>query len=98
GGNGFLAFLQKTNFYQPNSNATLLVNTEKGIGWGSGSSSSIGHRGEGGQTDLENGSATFFLIQSSAAPAIGTDIDSDNNGVLDPPTFAAWTILDSIGM
>src|SRR6266404_1986190 len=86
GGNGFLVFLQKTNSYQSNPNATLLVNTGKGAGWGNGSSSSIGHRGEGGQTDLENGSATYFLIQSASAPVIGADIDTDNNGIPDGST------------
>jgi hypothetical protein len=48
GGNGFLVILQKTNSYSVNSNATILVNTDKGPGFGSGSSSSIGHRGETG--------------------------------------------------
>src|ERR1041385_8280782 len=45
GGNGFLALLQKTNTYSVNSNATILANTDKGPGFGSGSSSSINHRG-----------------------------------------------------
>ncbi|HEY2950971.1 MAG TPA: hypothetical protein VGK40_00230, partial [Verrucomicrobiae bacterium] len=98
GGNGFLVLLQKTNSYSPNPNATVLVNTGAGYGWGSGSSSSIGHRGEGGQTDLENASATFFLIQTTNAPSIGTDIDSDNNGVPDGAVYGSWTILDSVGV
>jgi hypothetical protein len=97
GGNGFLVLLQKTNSYQPYANATSVINT-KGSGWGSGSSSSIGHRGESGQTEIENGSATYFLIQSSAAPVIGADIDPDNNGAPDGPTYATWIILDSVGV
>jgi len=98
GGNGFLVLLQKTNSYVVNSNATLLINTDKGPGFGNGSSSSIGHRGENNQTDLENGSATYFLIQAPTPPAIGADIDSDNDGVPDGPIFGSWTILDSIGI
>src|ERR1044071_1578543 len=98
GGNGFLVLLQKTNSYTVNSNATLLINIGKGAGFGNGASSSIGHRGEGGQTDLENGSATFFLIQSPTPPTIGADIDSDNDGTLDGPVSASWSILDSVGI
>jgi hypothetical protein len=96
GGNGFLVLLQKTNSYIVNSNATVLLNT-KGAGWGNALSSSVGHRGESGQTDLENGSATFFLIRSATPPAIGADIDVDDNGVPDGP-YTAWTILDSVGI
>ena len=98
GGNGFLVLLQKTNSYTPNSGATALVNRDSGIGWGSGSTSSVGHRGEGGQTDLENPSVTFFLIQTTNSPAPGADIDSDNDGAPDGPVFASWTILDSVGV
>src|ERR1051325_7888740 len=98
GGNGFLVLLQKTNNYAPNPNASVIVNTGSGAGWGSGGSSSIGHRGEGGQTDLENASATFFLIQTTNPPSIGTDIDSDNNGVPDGAVYGSWTILDSVGV
>jgi len=98
GGNGFLLLLQKTNSYTVNSNATILVNSGKGAGWGNGSSSSIGHRGEGGQTELENGSVTFFLVQSPTAPSIGADIDSDDDGVPDGSLVGSWTILDSIGV
>jgi hypothetical protein len=98
GGNGFLVLLQKTNSYVFNTNATILVNTDTGAGFGSGSSSSIGHKGENGQTDLENGSATFFLIQSTNVPPIGADIDSDNNGAPDGTLYASWVILDSVGI
>ena len=101
GGNGFLAILEKTNSYSVNSNATLLINTGKGPGFGSGSSSSINHRGEGnqgGQTELEHGSATYFLIQSATAPPIGADIDPNDDGVPDGPVYSTWTILDSVGI
>lgn len=98
GGNGFLVLLQKTNGYAVHTSCMALVNMDSGAGFGSGSSSSINHKGEGGQGDLENGSATFFLIQSTNSPLIGADIDSDNNGLPDGPDYASWTILDSIGV
>src|SRR3954462_9790686 len=56
GPNGLLVLLQKTNSYAANTNAGVLVNTDSGLGWGSGSSSSIGHRGDNGLTDLQNAS------------------------------------------
>lgn len=98
GGNGFLVLLQKAQGYVLNSNATVVVNAGTGPGWGSGATSSAGHRGESGQTDVENPSVTFFLIQSPNAPNIGDDIDTDNNGIPDGPGFAGWTVLDSVGV
>ncbi len=98
GGNGFLVLLQKGNLYAANTNATVLVNTGIGPGWGSGSTSSIGHHGKNGQTDLGNASVSFFLVQSTNAPAIGSDIDTDDDGTPDEPVFATWTVLDSVGV
>lgn len=98
GGNGFLVLLQKTNSYSVHTNCLALVNRDSGPGFGSGSTSSVNHKGESGQVDLENGSETFFLIQSTNNPAIGADIDSDNNGIPDGPVYASWTILDSVGI
>ena len=98
GGNGFLVLLQKTNTYVVNTNATILVNTGNADGFGSGSSSSIGHRGEAGQTELEGGSFTFFLIQTTNPPAIGVDIDANNDGIPDGTDFASWTVLESVGV
>lgn len=98
GGNGFLVLLQKTNSYSVHSNCIALANNDSGAGFGSGSSSSIEHKGEAGQVDFENGSETFFLIQSASTPALGADIDADNNGVPDGAVYGGWTILDSIGM
>jgi hypothetical protein len=98
GGNGFLVLLQKTSSYAPNANATVMVNTGSGAGWGSGATSSIGHRGEGGQTEIENPSVTFFLVQSASPINVGDDIDSDSNGTPDGSVFASWTVLDSVGV
>lgn len=98
GGNGFLVLLQKANSYGPSSNAVVQINAGSGAGWGSGATSSVGHRGESGQTDLENPSATFFLVQSASSINVGDDIDADNNGTLDGPVFSSWTVLDSVGV
>ncbi|HXJ57608.1 MAG TPA: hypothetical protein VNU68_13190 [Verrucomicrobiae bacterium] len=98
GQNGFLLLLQKFHRYKPNPLATVLTNSDSGSGWGSGSSSSLRHRGENGQGELENASATFFLIQTPTAPAIGDDIDADDNGTPDGAVYGSWTILDSVGL
>ena len=97
GGDGFLLLLQNSNSYTVSPNATILVNTN-GPGWGSGSSSAVGHRGSNGQTDLEHPSITFFLIQTTNAPSFKNDIDPDNSGTPHGPDWAAWTVLDSVGI
>jgi len=97
GTNGFLVLLQKTNSYTFNASAAILVNTGSGSGWGSGATSSIGHRGEGGQTELENASVTFFLIRSSVPPSLSQDIDQNNDGVPDG-VFTNWVVLDWVGI
>lgn len=96
-GNGYLVLLQNSNAYAVNANGFALINTN-GSGFGSGPSSTVNHRGEGGQTDLENGSGTFFLIQSTNYPALGADIDADDDGVPDGPLFASWNIIDSVAV
>src|SRR5262245_10223982 len=98
GQNGFLVLLQKFHRYRPNPFSAVLTNADTGEGWGSGSSSSIRHRGENGQTELENASCTFFLIQTANPPSIGDDIDADNDGVPDSLNFSTWTVLDSVGI
>ncbi len=97
GGNGFLVLLQKTNLYPASPNATLLANTGSGAGFGSGSTSSIGHRGRSGRTELPHASVTFFLIQATNAPEPGSDIDGNNDGVPGGQMYRGWTILDSVG-
>lgn len=98
GGNGFLVLLQKGSGYAVVPGATVLINVGSGPGWGSGPSSSIRHVGKGGQTDLENGSETFLLIQTTNPPVVGWDADADNDGALDGSARAGWNILDSVGV
>ena len=95
--NGFMVLLQKGNIYSVNPSAGALVNSGSGPGFGSGASSSIGHRGANGKTELDNASVTFFLIQTRFAPQPEDDIDANNDGVPDGP-FLNWTVLDSIGV
>ncbi len=98
GGNGFLVLLQKSNTYSVVNGATALVNSDTGTGFGSGNTSSIGHTGEGGQTDLEKNSLTFFLIQTTNKPSIGTDLDTNDDGTLDAPEVTSWLVWDSVGV
>ena len=96
GGNGFLVLLQNSNSFSLNTNCFALINTN-GSGFGNGPFGPR-HSGEGPQTDLENGSSTFFLIQSTNFPVINSDIDLDDNGTPDSAFYASWTILDSVAV
>lgn len=97
GGNGLLVLLQNTNGYTPHPNATIIVNTN-GPGFGSGSTSTAGHRGRNGQTDLGNASVTFFLVDSATPPAPGVDIDADNDGLPDGEVYVGWVVDDAVGI
>jgi hypothetical protein len=97
GQNGFLVLLQKFHRYRPHYLSTVVTNSDGDGGWGTGASSTVGHTGEGGQIEIENASCSFLLLQAATAPAIGDDVDIDNDGVLDGPA-ATWTILDSVGI
>ncbi len=97
GTNGHLVLLQKGHVYPVNPNATAVVNSGSGPGWGSGPSSSIGHRGEGDKTELDNASVTFLLIRTSFAPEPDDDVDANNDGTPDGP-YLNWTVIDSVGI
>jgi hypothetical protein len=98
GQNGYLVLLQKNHRYTPNPLATVVTNSDHGDGWGSGSSSSMRHRGEGGQTELENPSCTFLLVQTPNPPSIGDDLDQDDDGELDSSVTSEMLILDAVGI
>jgi uncharacterized repeat protein (TIGR01451 family) len=83
GSNGYMVFLQQNNTYVVDPMAT--VATATGTGW----------TGLGGANDMENGTVSFLLINAPAAPTITTDVDADNDGVLDG-VGATWTIVDSL--
>jgi len=99
GQNGFLLLLQKFHRYRPLPYSTVITNSDSDGGWGHGSSSSVRHRGNGDyDLELNNGSCTFFLIQTANEPSVDDDIDSDNNGTPDGTDFSSWTVLDSVGI
>ena len=97
GGNGFLVLLENSNSYAFNLNAAVIVNTN-GTGFGSGVASTTRHRGEGGQTDVEHASVTFFLLESTNFPSIGSDIDANDDGIPDGALYQSWTIFDSVAL
>ena len=99
GGNGFLVLLQQSNRFQVVTGAAVFQQSGPADGFGSGNSSTIGHRGEDGRTDLESPSVTFFLIQATnRVPMIGDDLDTDNDGTPDASWFAGWRVWDSVGI
>ncbi|MFN6485085.1 MULTISPECIES: beta strand repeat-containing protein [unclassified Nostoc] len=100
GSNGLLVLLQKSNPYVNvvNPNAKIVTNAGTGAGWGSGASSSIGHTGQMGATDIENGSVSFLLIQATTAPTLSNDIDSNDDGIVDGTVYSNWTVLDSVSV
>ncbi len=99
GSNGFLVLLQKGNSYSVNPNANVLTNSGTGNGWGNGTASSIGHSGDTGTTtEIENGSASFLLIQSGFAPSLSDDIDSNDDATPDGSVYSGWTVLDSVAV
>ncbi|MFW9261148.1 FG-GAP-like repeat-containing protein [Nostoc sp. CALU 546] len=98
GSNGLLVLLQKGNSYTVNSGANVVTNAGTGAGWGSGASSSLGHIGQANANDIENTSVNFFLIQTTTAPNLSNDIDSNDDGIADGATYSNWTVLDSVSV
>jgi len=98
GPNGFLVLLQNTNGYTTHPFASVIAQTGAQPGWGHGSGSFVRHRGENSQPDMENASATFLLIETAFGPAVGQDVDTDDDGRIDEVVRTGWRILDSIGV
>ncbi|MEM6263125.1 MAG: T9SS type A sorting domain-containing protein [Bacteroidota bacterium] len=46
--------------------------------------------------NIENGSQTYALITATTAPLAGTDLDMNNDGVLDAGIPAGWTVLEAV--
>lgn len=50
------------------------------------------------QPDIENGSNTYVLGYGDSPQAIGTDLDTDNDGTLDQPlSLGSFTVVDAFG-
>ena len=71
GSNGYLVLRQFNSAHTTVAGANVLTSTA--AGWSGG----VGFTAESG-TDIENPSVTFLLINAATAPAIASDIDSNN--------------------
>jgi len=96
GSNGFLTILEAGNTYQVDPQSTKLVGT--GVAF----SGLPNNRWTDASTISDrlahvSSSLSFLLIQTAVKPSVGTDIDVDDNGVLDGPA-ASWTIHDAVAM
>jgi hypothetical protein len=49
------------------------------------------------QTDLERGSASYLLV-AGPPPAIGADIDPDDDGLPGGAAYDGWTVLDGVAV
>lgn len=83
--------------------ANVYVNRDSGNGYGSGSTSSIGHTASEGNLEIEGGGFSALLIKvdtanGGLAPVLGDDLDLDNDGFDVAGGQAGWTIVDSIGV
>lgn len=93
GSNGYLVLRQNGSTYSTDPNANVLTAT--GTGWGTNNGSWT-HSADGSAADIENASVSFLLINSSSAPALSNDIDSNNDGTADGTVYAGWTVYDSV--
>src|ERR1051325_8080684 len=99
GSNGFLVLLQNGNTYTTDAGATVVTSTGavpanagfKGLPGGI-------FQADGGADSLENDSVTFMLVQTSVAPTLTDDIDTDDNGTPDGAVYTGWSIRDSVGL
>lgn len=50
--------------------------------------------------DFENGSSTFLLVAKNGGtlPAVGTDLDSDNDGTLNVGALGVLTVVDAVAL
>ncbi len=101
GANGYLIGLQNGSPYTPIATGATVVQNTGSQGWGQANTavgSTAGHYSDGSQLDFENSATTILLINigPGAAPTLTTDLDTDDNGILDLPT--GWTVLDSVGL
>ena len=91
GNNGYMVLRQFGSPYTVNSNATTYTATS--TGWGG-----LGLNSATTAGDVENISFTAMVISigSAAAPVWGTQLDTNNDGLLE--LTSGWSILDSIGV
>ncbi len=90
GSNGYLVILQNGHTYTTNGSATI-IQPSSGSGF---SGLALFSSDSGG--DIENTSNTFLLIETTTAPTLSDDIDSDNLGDPDGVVYNGWNILDGV--
>ena len=93
GSNGYLVVKGSQN-YAVDPNATVLTSPSSGFLNLPGGRYSA----DGGSAEIEDDSVTFMLIQTSTAPTLANDIDSNDDGIADGSVYAGWTVLDSVGV
>lgn len=98
GANGFLFARQNSSPYTTTAVGATVIQNTSGTGWGLTGASTIGHSGDGTQVDLENSATTILLVNigTGPAPTLTTDLDSDDDGLLDLPS--GWSVADSVGI
>ncbi|MBN9520913.1 VCBS repeat-containing protein [bacterium] len=98
GSDGYLAVTQAGNPYTFSPGTSVLAGTTVGFGGLGGTTpdrfsdnSTLSNRFE-----FIRGSNTFLLVSARTAPVPGTDVDINNDGLLDSAA-STWTVLDSVG-
>jgi hypothetical protein len=99
GASGYLFGRQNFSLYAPTAPGGTVIQNTGGQGWGLTGASTVGYSGDGTQVDLENSATTILLvnIEGGAPPTLTLDLDTDDDGLLDPLP-AGWSILDSVGI
>ncbi len=90
GSNGYLVFMQYSHAYSIDPDATVYTGNPTGFQNIPGFFSDM-------IVDqvIEPASCTAMIVRTSTPPTTSTDIDSDDDGVID---ISGWTIIDSVGM
>jgi hypothetical protein len=90
GSNGLLYLRQGSSTY-----AAVDANTNVITGAGAGWTGVAGFLADSG-SDIENPSATVFIINTATAPTVTDDIDSNDDSTPDGSVYSGWTVLDSV--
>jgi hypothetical protein len=96
GSNGFLVVAPFNHPHQIDARSTSLISTSTGF------SGLPNNRWSDASTISDRFAhvfiaANFLLVQTSTKPVPGSDIDADDNGIVDG-VAAGWTIIDSVGL
>ncbi|WP_168563958.1 cadherin domain-containing protein [Crateriforma spongiae] len=97
GSNGYLVMLQKDSPHVADPAANTLVSTETGFGGLPADLYSDTHD-LSERIDFIIGANAYILVQTGNEPTLGTDIDTNDDGVIDPAIAATWQIHDSISL